>query len=313
MIGAVLAGRIGQLVERDLVFGEPLRVWVARVEALLDLLVGDDAAGHGIDQEHLAGLQAAFLLDVFGFYGQHAGFRRHDDQVVVGDQIAGGAQAVAIERCADDAAVGEGDGGGAVPRLHERGVIFVEGPLFGVHVRIAGPGFGDQHGHGVGQVAAGHEEQLEGVIEAGGIAAAGRDDGEELLDVVAEQRRGQDGLAGVHPVDVAAERVDFAVVGDVAIGMGELPGGEGVRREALMHQAERAHDVGIGELAVEVRHLGGEQQAFVDDGAGGERRDVEVAFVGQVGTRRLRFRRVCGRCRACARGCRGPGVARRSR
>ena len=98
----------------------------------------------------------------------------------------------------------------------------------------------------MGQVAAGHEEELKGVIEAGGIATGGRDDGEEFLDVGTEQWRGQDGLAGVHPVDVAAERVDFAVMGDVAVGVGELPGGEGVGGEALVHQAEGAHHVGVG-------------------------------------------------------------------
>ena len=104
-------------------------------------------------------------------------------------------------------------------------------------MRVAGPGFRNQHGHGVGQVAAGHEEQFEGVIEAGGIAAGGGDDGEQLLDIGSEQRRGQDGLARVHPVDVAAEGIDFAVVGDVAVGMGELPGGEGIGGEALVDEA----------------------------------------------------------------------------
>ena len=39
---------------------------------------------------------------------------------------AAGAQAVAVERRADDAAVGEADGGRAVPRLHEAGVEGVE-------------------------------------------------------------------------------------------------------------------------------------------------------------------------------------------
>ncbi len=153
------------------------------------------------------------------------------------DDVAGGAQAVAVEGSADDAAVGEGDGGGAVPRLHERGVVLVESALVRVHVGIAGPGFGDQHGHGVRNVAAGHVEQLEGVIEIGRIAAAGLNDGEQLLDIRAVQGRTEDGLAGVHPVDVAAQGVDLAVVGDVAERMGKLPGGEGIGGEALVHQA----------------------------------------------------------------------------
>ena len=279
----MLAGRLAQLIEGDLIFGEPLGVRVARIEALLDLLVRDDAAFRGIDQEHFAGLEAALFLDVVGLDGEDAGFRGHDDQVVVRDDVAGRAQAVAVEGCADDAAVGEGDSGGPVPRLHEGGVVFVERALLRVHVGITGPGFGDKHGHGVGQVAAGHEEQLDGVIEAGGIAATGRDDGEELAQIVAEQGGRQHGLAGVHPVDVAAEGIDFAVVGDVAVGVGELPGGEGVGGEALVDEAEGAHDVWVGQLAVEVDHLGSEQETFIDDGAGGERGEIEVALVGQVG------------------------------
>ena len=47
--------------------------------------------------------------------------------IIVGDAEAGGPQAVAVEGRADLAAVGEGDGGGAVPGLHQRGVVFVEG------------------------------------------------------------------------------------------------------------------------------------------------------------------------------------------
>ena len=81
---------------------------------------------------------------------QHAHFGGEHDEVVVGDEIARGPQAVAVERRADLAAVGEGDRGRAVPRLHQRGVIFVEGAPLLVHQRIAGPGFRDQHHHRVG-------------------------------------------------------------------------------------------------------------------------------------------------------------------
>ena len=49
----------------------------------------------------LPGCRRPFMLDVLGLDRQHAGFRRHDHQVVVGDQVARGAQAVAVERGAD--------------------------------------------------------------------------------------------------------------------------------------------------------------------------------------------------------------------
>ena len=95
----------------------------------------------------------------------HAGFGGQHDQVVLGDDVAAGTQAVAVERGADDAAVGEGDGGRSVPRLHQRGVVLVEGALVLVHVGVAGPGFGNEHGHDVGQGTAGLEEEFDGVVE----------------------------------------------------------------------------------------------------------------------------------------------------
>ena len=47
-------------------------------------------------------------------------------------------------------------------------------------------------------------------------------------------------LARVHPVDVAAQRVDFAVVRDVTIRMRAVPARESVRAEAGMNQRQRA-------------------------------------------------------------------------
>ncbi len=148
---------------------------------------------------------------------------------------------------------------------------------------IAGPGFGYEHGHGVGQVAAGHEEELDGVIEAGGIAAARCDHGEELAEVVAEQGGRQDRLASIHPVDVAAEGVDFAVVGNVAVGVGELPGGEGVGGEALVDETKTTPHFRIRQLQIEIGNLGGQQKALVNNRAAGKRRDVEEALLPQIG------------------------------
>ena len=161
-------------------------------------------------------------------------------------------------------------------------MVLVKGGLLRIHVLVLRPRLGNQHRHGVCQPAAGHDEQFERVIKGGGIAAAGLNDGEQLLDIVAEQRRGKDRLAGVHPVDVAAEGVDLTVVRDVAVGVRELPGGEGVGAEALVHEAERADHFGIGQFGVEVGDLGGEEQPFIDDGARGERRHVEEVFAWDI-------------------------------
>ncbi len=162
----------------------------------------------------LPGCSRHFLTMFFSVDRQHAGFRRHDDAVVVGQQIARRPQAVAVERGADLAAVGEGDRRRAVPRLHQRGVVFVEGAPLLVHERIARPGLGDHHHHGVGERIAALRQEFERVVEAGGVRLAFIGDRPQLVDVLAEQRRGDGRLPRRHPVDVAAQRVDLAVVRD---------------------------------------------------------------------------------------------------
>src|SRR5262249_32621877 len=78
---------------------------------------------------------------------------------------------------------------------------------------------------------------------------------------------------------IAAQGVDLSVVRNVAIGMGKWPGRKRVCREALMHEAERAYDVGILQLGIEIGYLRRQQQAFINDRARGERRDIKEVFI----------------------------------
>ena len=194
-----------------------------------------------------------------GSTGKHAGFRRHDQQAAVGYQIARGTQTVAVERGADHAAIRERNSGGAIPGLHQRGVIFVKRFLIRMHGAIAIPGFGNQHRHDVRQAAAGQREHFHRVVERGRVASTGCDDRKYLLQVVAVKLGREHLLARVHPVHVAAHGVDFAVVTEIAVRMRELPGGKRVGGKALVHQAERAHCVRIGQLIVELDDLRSQQ------------------------------------------------------
>ena len=81
---------------------------------------------------------------------------RHDDEVVVGDDVARRPQAVAVERRADLAAVGERHRRRAVPGLHQRRVVLVERAPVLVHQRVAGPGLGDHQHHRVRERVAAH-------------------------------------------------------------------------------------------------------------------------------------------------------------
>ena len=266
-----LAGRGRQVLEHDLRALEPFLVGMAAGERRLELLVGNEAALFEVDQQHLARLQPPLGDDVLFRDRQHAHLGRHDDAVVAGDEIARRAQPVAVERGADLAAVGEGDRGRAVPRLHQRGVVFVEGAALLVHERIARPGFGDHHHHGVRERVAALHQEFERVVEAGGVGLALVGDRPELVDVVAEQRRRHRGLARRHPVVVAAQRVDLAVVRDHPVGMRQRPGRERIGREALVHQRERALEVRIVQVGIIGAELVGQEHALVDDGAAGDR------------------------------------------
>ena len=133
-VGAADTLRLGKLIELNLVISQPFAVGLPGGEGLLEFLVGDDAAFDGVGEEHLAGLEAAFEFDVFGFDREHAGLRGEgrSGRVVIGDEVTSGTEAVAVEGGADHPAIGERQGteAGPVPRLHQRAVIFVKSPPF---------------------------------------------------------------------------------------------------------------------------------------------------------------------------------------
>ena len=202
------------------------------------------------------GCSRPFAHDVLGRDLEHADLGRHHDEAVLRDDVARGAQAVAVEHRADLAAVGERDRRGAVPGLHQERVVLVVGAPIGIHLGVVLPRLGDHHQDGFGQLAAGQHQELERVVELRRVAdARSRQDRIELLQIVAEQRRAQRALARVHPVAVAAQRVDLAVVREVAEGMGEIPGRERVGAVARVHERERRLQRRVGEIADRSRSI----------------------------------------------------------
>ena len=90
-------------------------------------------------------------------------------------------------------------------------------------------------------------------------------------------------FARAHPVDVAAQRVDLAVVRDVPVRVRERPRRERVRAEPLVHQRERRLEVRIRQIGEHRDDLIGNQHPLVDERLRRQARDVEGA---RVGTRR---------------------------
>ena len=147
-----------QVFQPDLGFLQPFRVRVTAGKFILEFLVINDAALFHVDQEHLAGLQAPFLDDALLGNVEYTHFRGHHYQVIVGDQVTGRTQAVAVQRRTDLAAVGKGDCCRTVPRLHHSSVVFVESAARLVHQRVTGPGFRNQQHHGMCHgVTTGHQ------------------------------------------------------------------------------------------------------------------------------------------------------------
>ena len=83
------------------------------------------------------------------------------------------------------------------------------------------------------------------------------------------------GFAGMDPVTVATNRINFSVVGDHTEGVGERPSRESVRAVALMENGQSSFVSGILEVEVEAFELGTCEHAFVDEKAGAEGGNIE--------------------------------------
>ena len=281
-LGALRLAR-RQVGEAHVLALEPLGVRAARRDLVLHLLVGDDAPLLEVDEEQLPRLQAALAHDVLRRDVEHARLGGEHDPAVAGLEPAAGTQPVAVERRADHPAVGERDRRRAVPCLGQALVEGVEAAQVVGHVGAARVRLGHHHHQRVRQRAAGQHEQLEHVVEHRSVGAAGPDDRQHLVQVVAEQLRCELRLARTHPVDVPAQRVDLAVVRDHAIRVRELPARERVRREAGVHERQRAREARVAEVRVVAPELRRGQHPLVDERARGEARHDEVGAGGELG------------------------------
>ena len=263
-----LAGRRGlQIVDRQRLLVQPIAVRLLVGVTVADLVVPDDATLARVHLEHLAGAQATGLQHVCRVDVDGAHLRRQDQPVVAGDVVARRAQAVSVERGAEHAAVGERDGRRAVPRLHEHGLICVVGAALVGDAVVMVPRLGDHHGDGTVERAAVHGEELQHVVQNGRVRTLTVDNRQHLSQVIAQRRAVQLRLASACPADVAAQRVDLAVVDDVAVRMRALPAGRGVRGIARMHERQAGLHRRVVEVGEEAAHLRGHQHALVHDGA----------------------------------------------
>ena len=158
------------------------------------------------------------------------------------------------------------------------------------------PRLGDHHQHGVGQAAATEVQQFEDLVEARGVRGARGADREDLVDVVvgAEDVGVDERLARPHPVLVAGDGVDLAVVGDAAERVRQRPRRERVGREARVHDAQRAGQPLVLQVQVERLELRGGEHALVDERLTGKAWEVDGFAAGAVLARALGAQLVLG-------------------
>ena len=105
-------------------------------------------------------------------------------------------------------------------------------------------------------------QELQRVIKSSRVAHAGSHDREELIEVFAEETGLERAFPCIHPVLVAANRVDLAVMCEVAERLREVPGRKSVGAVALMHQSESALEIRILHVGEKFRRLVRQEHAL---------------------------------------------------
>ena len=231
--------RGGQVVQRKAVGGEPLAIRLTRGEIALELSIVHQPALRAVQHKHPPRMDALLEQDALRRYVQHARFRRHHKQVVGCDQVAAGAQPVAVKHGAHPRAVSADYERRPIPRLHQSRVVFVEIALSRIHRQMIAPRLRYHHHQGMRQRAAGCEQQLQRVVKACGIALyALADDGQQFRHIIAQRVGREHPLARGHPIDVAAHGVYLAIVYHMPVRMRQLPCAERVRAEPRVNYRE---------------------------------------------------------------------------
>ncbi|OAV75550.1 hypothetical protein Barb7_00822 [Bacteroidales bacterium Barb7] len=230
-----------------------------------------------VNKQYLARLKATLFLNIAGFKAHHADFGSDNHHVVFGDKITGGTQTIAVKHTAGIPSVAEHQGSRTVPRLHQYGMIFVEGfQVFRYGILLVEV-FGHQHRHCMRQTHAGGNKKLQHVIQRGTVAHARLYDGTDFIHV-GNARRGEDAFAGFHPTPISTYRIDFPVMRQQAERLRKAPSGKSIGAEARMHKGNAAREIQADQIRVIMPQLHRFQHALIDNISGGQRGDVEIAL-----------------------------------
>ena len=243
---------------------------VLAIEAAFLDIQGDQAA-----RRDLAALDHLVLVD-----RRHAGFRPGDENAVLGRCIAHRTQAIAIHAGNGPPAIKGGDGSRPVPGLHDRVAVFIHPrPFIGHHLGPLGPGFRDQDRLGHRRRPSGPHQDFKRLVQRRTVGRARLDHRFHIALIAREGGLSDVNLVALHPVDIAADRVDLAIMRQHPEGLGQAPFREGVGGIALVEDGKGRHEGRVLQVPVEGVDILGPEQALVDDVARGERADIGVAQV----------------------------------
>ena len=187
--------------------------------------------------------------------------------IVVRDIVAGRTETIAVERRAEDIAVRENHGGRAVPRLHHGRIVMVEVLLLLIHELVMLPRLRDHHHDGQRKIEAAHVEELERVVKHCGVGRVLRNDREDLVCIVLKDRCRHRLLAGKHTVDISANCIDLAVVGDHAVRMCPLPARRRICRESGVDHRNCCLVVMVLQVLIEGAELLDQEHSLIDNGS----------------------------------------------
>ena len=193
--------------------------------------------------------------------------------------VAAGTETISVESGTDFDAIGEDESGGAIPRLGEGSMIVVEAAdRFGDVLIVAESGR-HEHAHGLLDRAAREDEELQRVVERGGIGFARAHEILEEINIASPDVRLEEFFTGGHPVSVASHGVDFAIVAHHAEGLSERPSRESVGGETLVVERDPCLEIGVLQVTVERSEGRRHCKALVADKSSGKGRDIEVCYV----------------------------------
>ena len=201
---------------------DPFAKWLGSGQFVLQLFIMEQATFLHIHGNHLPRAKCAFLDNSGLINRHHANLGPSNQQAVTRHNIAQRTQTVAVQTTANPATIGHRQGSRAIPRLHNRVAIAVHVlPRLRHFNRLLRPRLWHHHCLCHGGIAARADQNFKDRIQGRGVRRARRDDRFDILSLIAERTGCHADFMALHPVDVAFQRVDFAVVGQHAERLGQ--------------------------------------------------------------------------------------------